>query len=361
MSERNAIDNSEEIVVKFMAKKLAPETVQTWQRQLPGHNNKWGVCRFEFDQNARAYDWLVVYDDSSPVTDERFSTRVESLACPVENTILVTSEPSSVKCYSSNFCRQFELVITTHEPWALKHKNILHTQTAYPWFYGRSDSGMIPYDQINRNPPEEKTELISTVCSSKRRKCHTLHNARLDFTEWLVKEMPEITRYGKCFRYLDDKAEVLDSFRYHVAIENDSVPDYFTEKLQDPFLSLTLPFYFGCPNAADYFPEESFIPIDIFDFESSLKIIRQAIYNNEYEKRLPYIREARRRVLDEHNIFALLSLEINKRHDPARRDASGVKIYSRRALRNRSAKDFLFTVYEKYRHERLQGKHRPEF
>ena len=224
-----------------------------------------------------------------------------------------------------------------------------------------SKFGKIGYDDIKNNPPEVKSELISTVCSNKRRRGHTLHNARADFTDWLAKEMPDLTRYGKGVRYLDDKAEALDSFRYHVAIENDSVPGYFTEKLQDPFLGLALPFYYGCPNAADYFPEESFIPIDIFDFEGSLKIIRQAIKSNEYEKRLPYIREARRRVLDEINIFALLSREIEKRHNPDLQSVPGNKIFSRRAMRNKNVKSFLFTVFEKNRLERRQAKHRPVF
>lgn len=361
MSEQQSIDGSAAITVKFMAKKLTPAAEPTWRRQLPDGESKWGHCLFVFDQNCRVYDWLVAYDDLSPSLQERFSERTEPLACPAENTILITAEPSSVKSYSSDFCRQFGMIITTQEPWAITHKHIVRTQTAYPWHYGRSDTGMMPFDQIVNNPPVEKSRLISTVCSSRLGHKHTLHRARFKFTERLEKELPEIDRFGKGVRYLNDKAEVLDSYRYHVAIENDSVPDYFTEKLEDPFLGLALPFYFGCTNAADYFPKESFIPIDIFDFEGSINTIRQAIKNNEYEKRLPYIKEARRRVLEEHNIFALLSREIEKRHNPARKSAAEIKIYSRRALRNKSTRHFVRAIYEKYRLKRLQAKHRRVF
>jgi hypothetical protein len=67
-------------------------------------------------------------------------------------------------------------------------------------------------------------------------------------------------------------------------------------------------------------------------------------------------------VLEEHNLFALLSREIEKRHDPASEGASmssaGVELYSRRALRNSSTKHFLRTIYEKYRLKRLQAKRR---
>ena len=362
MSELQRISGNDAIVVKFMAKKLTAATTPAWRRQLPDRESKWGRCQFIFDPDCPVYDWLVAYDDLSPVAGEKFSERIEALACPAENTILVTAEPSSIKTYSSEFCRQFGVIITSQEPWAIAHEHIVRTQTAYPWFYGRSDTAMMPFDQIVDNPPGEKSRLISTVCSSKLGRRHTLHRARFEFTERLVKELPEIDRFGKGVRYLNDKAEVLDSYRYHVAIENDSVPDYFTEKLVDSFLGLALPFYFGCTNAADYFPQESFIPIDIFDFQGSIDTIRQAIEANEYEKRLPYIEEARRRVLEEHNLFALLSLEIEKRHDPGSEAASesnaGIELYSRRALRNRSTRHFLRTVYEKYRLKRLQAKRR---
>ena len=54
------------------------------------------------------------------------------------------------------------------------------------------------------------------------------------------------------------------------------------EKLSDAFLGATLLFYFGCPNAGDYFPEESFIPIDINDVEGASGTIKRAICEKEY-------------------------------------------------------------------------------
>ena len=51
----------------------------------------------------------------------------------------------------------------------------------------------------------------------------------------------------------------------HIAVENHIAPHHWTEKLSDSFLGYCLPFYIGCPNAADYFPEQSFIGLDIED------------------------------------------------------------------------------------------------
>lgn len=335
------------IRVKFMAKKLRPDQVAHWRRQLPDRAPTWGDCEFIFDADERNYDWLVVYDDLSPLGDERFSTRCESLACPPEHTLLLTAEPSSIKCYSSDYCAQFALVISHHQPWAIHHENLLYGQTGYPWFYGRGAERLLSYDEILQRELGEKPKLISTICSTRLNPA-TLQKTRIEFTERLQEALPDMVRFGRGVRPLDDKYEVLDEYKYHVCIENDVAPHYFTEKLVDAFLGLSLPFYFGCPNAADYFPEDSFIPIDIHDFDQSLDIIRAAIDGDAYHHRLSALKEARRRTIEEHNIFALLARVIGEHHKPGRSNSNGnVIMKSRRAQRNSSPLYFLRAILEK--------------
>lgn len=143
----------------------------------------------------------------------------------------------------------------------------------------------------------------------------TLHTRRVRFTEQLKSAIPELEIFGIGVNPMSDKAESLDPYQYHIIVENHVCPHHLTEKLPDAFLGFTLPFYHGSPNAADYFPPESFIHIDIGDFKRSLDIIQSTIANNEYKDRLPYIIEARRRVLDEHNLFALLERYISKHNN----------------------------------------------
>jgi hypothetical protein len=50
----------------------------------------------------------------------------------------------------------------------------------------------------------------------------------------------------------DDKTPLYDS-QFHIAIENTSIKDYFTEKILDCFKTKTVPIYFGCTNIGDYF------------------------------------------------------------------------------------------------------------
>jgi hypothetical protein len=116
-------------------------------------------------------------------------------------------------------------------------------------------------------------------------------------------------------RFIERKNEALDSFKYHVAIENHVCQHHWTEKLADSFLGMCLPFYHGAPNVTDYFPAESYIPINIHNFEESRARIQQAIRDNEYERRLPAIREARRLVLERYSTFPQLARLIAERHE----------------------------------------------
>lgn len=321
------------IIVKFVAKGPCKQNSFVWLRQFPGNSGIWGNCKFVFDPDARAYDWLVVYDDLPRSGNERFSNRKEILSCPRENTLLVTTEPSSIKSYSKTYLLQFGHVLTSQEPELIRHPNAFFSQTGLHWFYGIGSGAFMTYDQMKASQPPVKNRLLSTVCSSKQQ-IHTLHNTRYKFTQQLKANMPELDHFGHGIQLISDKAEALDRYRYHVAIENHVCLHHWTEKLADPFLGFCLPFYFGCPNAADYFPQESFISIDLFNFENSLEIIQSAIAENEYEKRLPAIIEARRLVLDEYNLFAVLAKTIESRHISRPAHAREV-IYSRRVSRMR--------------------------
>ena len=121
------------ITVKFLAVGIdLKDNQKRWSRQLPGHKCQWGSCRFIFDINATAYDWLVVYHD---LPRGSASMGTEKLHCPREKTILITAEPSSITVYGSDYLRQYGLIITSQEPWAIKHPNILFTQPGLPWYY----------------------------------------------------------------------------------------------------------------------------------------------------------------------------------------------------------------------------------
>ncbi|MBM9604850.1 glycosyltransferase family 10 domain-containing protein [Desulfopila inferna] len=298
------------MIVKFMHRGFRKSRpISTLLRQFPGMNPVWGHCSFIFDADCRDYDWLVVYHDlprnNGLINEER-------LACPRERTMLLTGEPSTITVYGTDYLRQFGCIVTFQEPWAIRHPQAFFRHPGLTWFYGiTSDNKFLSWDELVRRQPGRKDQTISTVCSS-RTGTITLHSKRVAFTNWLKEQLPELEIFGHGVRPMKDKAEALDPFRYHIAVENHVYDHHLTEKLPDAFLGYCLPFYHGAPNAADYFPEESFVLIDINDRQRTFDIIRSHIANNEYEDRLPYIREARRRILEEQNLFAVIADTIEK-------------------------------------------------
>lgn len=337
-------DRPEPVRVKVLSKVSAEE----WLRQLPDGSNRWGQCEFLFDSDAREYDWLVVYNDLPASNNERFSERRELLACARQNTLLITTEPSSIKTYGTTFTAQFGWVLTSQEAWALPHRGRIYSQPALHWFYGLGRDHKISFNTMLEAQLPNKKKTIATVCSSKKQR-HTLHNRRYQFTQDLKQQLPELDIYGHGVRDMDDKAESLDDYCYHIAIENHIGMHHWTEKLADAFLGFTLPFYYGCPNAAEYFPAESFIPIDIHDLQQSHAIIAESIRNNEYEKRLPYIIQARQQVLQQYNLFAVLDREISQRHTTATVPGEPQWLLSRRALRKQHPATGLRDAFEKVR------------
>lgn len=334
---------------KIRVKLIGSTPASTWLHQFPHDEPVWGECAFVFDRNDPNYDWLLVYDDLPARAGETKKISREPLACPRAHTLLVTMEPSSVKIYGDAYTRQFGVVLTSQPEWALPHPNRIYSQPALHWFYGVGRQQTVPFDAILGETPENKSRDVSMVYSPKAMR-HTLHYHRARFMRELVKLMPEIETFGRhSTRALDDKADCLRGYRYHVAIENYIGEHHWTEKIADPFLGLSLPFYCGCPNLAEYFPQESFIPIDIRRPEEAAKIIRGAIANREFEKRLPALIEARRRVMFEYNLFAVAAREIARLHRADAKPEPGAVILSRRAMRASSPSILVRDLYGKLR------------
>ncbi|HSQ84396.1 MAG TPA: glycosyltransferase family 10, partial [Desulfobacterales bacterium] len=254
----------QEIKVKLVNRSSLADEESVYRIQSPGNAAKWGSCSFTFNPLEKNYDWLVVIDDIPKITPNG----VEILSCPKENTILVTTEPSSITRYGRAFAKQFHYLITNQDEKVLPHPNAIRSQTGNNWFYGKD------YDSIVSVTHPTKTKKISTVCSNKQQG-HTIHRLRYEFTKIMEERIPELERFGRGFKWIETKAEALDDYEFHVAIENQYAPHVWTEKLADAFLGFTVPIYFGCPNVYDYFPKESLIQIDMYDIEGSIAKIKE--------------------------------------------------------------------------------------
>ena len=316
--------------VKFLSRLDSRE----WTRYFPDADGVWGNCHFIFERDETRYDWLVAYDDIPVALGQTRNTACEPLSCPPQNSILVTTEPSSIKAYGKDFAGQFGHILTSQPAWALPHPQRHFQQAANHWFYGSGSQKWMAREEMLKGPTEaDKAHTISTIYSSKRQ-WHTMHAQRFAFIQRMRELLPEMDVFGRGATPMGDKAEALAPYRYHLAVENHIAPHHITEKLTDAFLGRCLPFYAGSPNAADYFPADSFVPIDIRDPEGAARIIHAAITADAWAQRLEAIDEARRRTLEEHHVFAVIAriIEQSASSTPAPAQARST-ILSRHAWR----------------------------
>lgn len=300
------------------------------------HNEaNWGSCSFTFNPLETNYDWLVIIDDVPKIIDKR----VETLSCPKENTILVTTEPTTITRYGRAFAKQFHYLVTNQNEKVLPHSNAIRSQTGNVWYYGKD------YDTVVSITHPNKTKKISTVCSNKQQG-HTIHKLRYEFTKIMEERISELERFGRGFKWIETKAEALDEYEFHVAIENHFAPHVWTEKLADAFLGFTVPIYYGCPNVYDYFPEDSLIQIDLYDVEGSIAKIKEIIATEgEYERRLDAVKEARRRVIEEYNLLAMINTIVEKSDSKKQSEVDDYKIYNRKIMRVRYLPDLVRFVF----------------
>lgn len=268
------------------------------------------------------YDWLLAFEDMS-------KERPESLKCPRECTILATWEPVSIKDYGKVFTRQFGHLLTNRPREAENHPHYHFGQGYFLWGIIRS------YEEACKMKMPPKDKLLSIICSNKQMR-HTQHHERFELIKHLAAAIPGAEWYGKGVKPILYKQDALDTFKYHVAIENHIAPGHWSEKIIDPILCECLTFYAGDPELGKVLPERSFIPIPIGDPKECERIIKAAIEGGEYEKRLDDIREAKRLLLTKYNLWAqtakiIEEAEADKNFKPQFRE--GVTIYSRHGLR----------------------------
>jgi hypothetical protein len=231
-------------------------------------------------------DWFVTYDAPPGHT----STRV-----PKERRIIFVTEPPQIKNYYSHFINQFGIAVSPRPLKGFKGKWI-QRPAALNWYFGRT------IEELKSADYSEKLFDLSVVCSSAR-KFHE-HRRRFEFVSKLKEILGErLHWYGRGIRDIDTKAEALIPYRYSIAIENNYIEHFWTEKIADTFLGCAFPFYIGTPNLERYFDPRSFQYLDLDDPVRSAKIIEKTIEAKTFEKRLPLIREAREKVLMEYNFL----------------------------------------------------------
>jgi GR25 family glycosyltransferase involved in LPS biosynthesis len=160
----------------------------------------------------------------------------------------------------------------------------------------------------------EKTKLMSSICSSKY--FDPGHIKRIDFLKFIESKNDDLIRVDiyntdnvhnfkgyKGPHPSNCKDVGITPYKYYFMPENNIEDNFITEKMWEPLLTETLTFYWGCPNVSQYIDPRAYIAIDLNDFGQAFNIIRNAIVNNEWEKRIEFIRMEKQKVLEYFNFF----------------------------------------------------------
>lgn len=326
------------IRIKFLARTHADQDIRLWTALLPHQARHFRNCEFVFDSDCNEYDFLVVYEDLGFLPGARRSNRIEPLNCAHRNSLFITTEPSSIKLYGRHYLRQFAHILSMQPPDALgHHPGHIRETPAIRWYYGRplgnKNGNYLDYDHLSKQSPIAKSKDISTVCSDKR--MSAAFRQRYKFTYNLKKQLGgQLDWFGRGIQPIDDKAEALNDYRYHVAIENHIAPHHWTEKIADCFLAFCLPFYIGPDNIEAYFPKNSFISLNIRDPLASAATIQQAIDDKIYTQRLPAILTAREHVLNRYNLMFQIARWVEQLYQPLPTE-NNIYIYGRHIYRKK--------------------------
>jgi hypothetical protein len=271
-----------------------------WCRQTPGNRGVWGNLEFVRDQSQA--DWFIVINATSETIPKKEKTLIFHMEpdIPIRQQIWgLWSNPTQLGFLEEN--------IMSHD----KIHNNLEWHLSYS------------YDDLLVKDFSDKKPRISTIQSNKM--VDPGHYLRFGFIHYINKYLDTLDVYGtiqnsSLKNYLGplpflQKEKGLEQYKYHFACENNKIYNYVTEKVVDGILCECLVFYWGCPNIFDILPQGSVVLLNFENFQESLLTIVQAIKEDWWSQRLPVIKQAKMKILNELAVVPRLEKILNARKD----------------------------------------------
>lgn len=298
-------------MIKIKISSGVPELSSLFLRQTPRNSGIWKNCQFFVNEHVERCDWWVVCHNSA-------LRQPETAVCDPEHVVFISMEPTEGSIPQAFFDQFSKLVLCD--------RGVIHPDVRYEngttWWVGisvRHENGHQFSRKITQNfdgfvsmQVPKKKNRISVICS--RNQNLPGHFKRLAFLDKLRGHpvSRHIDFFGGGHNPILDKLDAIAPYKYHLVLENSTVPDYWSEKFGDSLLGFSLPIYYGCPNIEKYFPKNSLIRVDIDDFEGVVRVLDGLIRDDPYEVHFPEIVEARDLVIHQYNIFQLMADICNK-------------------------------------------------
>lgn len=276
---------------------LTPQQmVADYAQQTPEERGIWG--NIQYTLNPSEADYLIIQDQCSDSLLNQF---------PINKRLYFSRE-----ALTPNVINHYRGKVVNCSFW--DNQSILWTK----WWYPNKSSGGInkTYDQLKSETPIKKPNLLSCIQSNKRTTYG--HQLRHKFLSEFVSKYPNLLDlYGaiNCSNKIlpdNDKSNGLDPYKYCLTFDNqNTIKPFFGTQFTDTILRWGVPLYWGGAALEDYFPENSFIKINIEDPNCIDNVIK-FLETDNYEQRIPAIKEARELILDQYNMWPLINFIIQQ-------------------------------------------------
>lgn len=236
-----------------------------------------------------------------------------------------------------DYLGQFSEIYTFHDVYG---PSVRKDFPFLPWWINSNHGNPLPehfrdFKWLSKNEEVEKSYTLSVVCSTKD--FSPFHRLRLRFVESLKEHFGDnLHWFGNGINQVDEKWDALAPYKYTIAVENQIAPLCISEKLLDPFLTNTHPFYVGAPEAKGVFGKDSLTELNIWDLDKSIETIESCLERDVYRTSRESLVQARKKVLEEFHLLKRLC-RIADSTDAIRPKATRrVKILSRKHLVTKS-------------------------
>jgi hypothetical protein len=276
-------------------------------------NFKWKNIEITWTENRDEIDYYVIIN--YPLRENEYYVPEKTLVYQMEPAVTDPSKPWGTKTWGkwANPDPKKFMHVNSHD----RHLNAVQWLFRYPLNQLSDSVNFKSCDKLDR---------ISCILSKKNSdEGHVLRNKLLKYIETEspryanapINELQSFLNvFGKSnfFQYRayigklpqDNPFYGIKSYKYYFMCENNSEHNYATEKIWEPILCETLCFYWGCPNLDDYIDSRAYVRLDVADKEGSLRIMEDAVKNDLWSQRIPYIRAAKEKILNELAFFPKL-------------------------------------------------------
>lgn len=187
---------------------------------------------------------------------------------------------------NKEYFSEFDAIFTNQKVLLEQFHNAYFVPSCAPWYGSDSEQGG---GIVSQDLYQKKSRLISIVSSNKEMCALHIYRKKLA-QHFLYTDVVEC--YGDFEGNVSPKkvacSQYLQDYMYHIAVENQISDGYFTEKITNCFMSMTVPIYIGAPDIGKYFNLDGIIVVDKNNMDNVDTIIEQCS-REDYEKRIDAI------------------------------------------------------------------------